>query len=472
MRNRDQTFRKYRRRTVGMIVLVVVIVMLLTGTLAWYNNHEHKTNEASYEQPARYDARLVEDYEAVDDWVVTDPPLTKEISVVNKGVPDDGQCSVYLRITLKEYLESCVETYIYTDDRYIVYNGERALWPGEITIEGVAAGNETLADCAAAVGRFVTFDTLENALAAFPGYSITNVGSDSVTPLVDLATGQSGFFIETRDDALDSQYGRPVITGAIISQATPLISGAVRASDDAEIYHHDPYNGECNYYPLHLGYVFGWADYADLLSPPHIGGNPFRQYVELVYGDVFISLTDFVDANNNNGQPVAKWIYNDTDPTDPYLYWGQYLAPGVQTAYALEQVSLLERFGDVFYYAMHVDMDIVSLPQLDLAWRENIEDPLNVNEKIPAEIRASYLANSPKIKIENHYATPGSLVDFNFDVSPTNSPVQPYKVVRKDIAVNILTVMLQPDINCKPQRKSLSLSLLLFLMTELAWISI
>ena len=357
------------RALAGLAALALALALVLTGTLAWQFNSDHKTNEAGAGL-RRYDARLVEDFREKQRWSVSDPPLLKRVSVVNKGRLPDEYYSVYVRVTLKEYMEFSGVQYVETPQRYMI-GGDlpQPGWNGK--------------------GNFITFETAAEAAEAYPGHAI------SAGVLTDIISGDSGYMVLTQAGDINGQYGRFVVAGIVEGEAESLIPGVRRAVTAVTTDHNAISNGECAYTPLNL------AD----------GENPFRAYVGLGTGQI-VPLSEFENPAGNNGAPMAKWIYNDRDLADPYIYWGQFLTPGEDTALLLESLRLLRQPAGAFYYAMHVDMDAVSIDELmgeACAW----DGP---GDTIPEAVKASYLRYVPGIGAQEQTVNLGDGVRFGYTV--------------------------------------------------------
>ncbi|MDR0286496.1 MAG: DUF6273 domain-containing protein [Clostridiales bacterium] len=297
----------------------------------------------------------MEDYTDSKNWNMLSPKLDKTVSVANVGDVLDNYYSAYVRVSLKEFMQIYETKYNETEHRYMVYDGVRHLFDGETTkINGSLDGK----------GHFVTFSSESAALAAYPGHVIMQ--------LTDCVTGDSGFMVRTQAGDEDGQYGRYVVTSIDdqVPLSTPIIPPCPVGVGDDGYYtdekqapsapngqHHEVKNGECLYPETYLYDLLNGSN-ADISVTKNI-----REYVDMIIPANVKPLSWFVGANNS--KPYAGWIYDDTTTnTDPYIYWGQFLAPGESTADLMEAIELLKRPGDNFYYALHVDMQAISLDEL------------------------------------------------------------------------------------------------------------
>ena len=57
------------------------------------------------------------------------------------------------------------------------------------------------------------------------------------------------------------------------------------------------------------------------------------------------------------------WVYDNTNPNDPYFYWSLPLKPGQTTDQLLKSVTLINQPNGDFFYGIHVDMEAVSADQ-------------------------------------------------------------------------------------------------------------
>ena len=387
--SKENTQARRRKAAMGISAIAVAITLLLGGTFAWQLivGNEHKSSRAGDENEKIYDVTLVEDsINFTPNWRVGQAPLSKNVSVVNNGnVRLNGQ-PVYVRLSIKEYFEYAEDTtYIQTLHRYMVYDGVRALFPGEVTETSGTLGGK---------GRFVMFDNENDAQNAFPNNIVAQ--ADIVTrdggatqeasmKLQDIITGDNAatdyWFVRTQYGDDDGEYGKFMTVGTELGDVTTV--GSAPKAADLDVNHNTPYtphvpgtNDECAY------------DAVNMFDTAAASTNAaFREWVALnITGGNFQALSTW------GGEPVEKWIYNDVDQrggvlSDPYLYWGQALLPGETTLNALDTVQLVKQPGGTFFYTVHVDLEAVSIDALlnGAAWLD-----------MPGAIVASYTENEPE----------------------------------------------------------------------------
>jgi hypothetical protein len=292
--------------------------------------------------------------------------VTKQVSVKNTGLTDGSYSEVYVRIQLKEYFE-IIPMKIESDGyRYMVDN----------------------------TGKFIIYPTEADALAAYEGHTVTE--------LTDAVSGEHGWFVRTQGGDNDGQYGREVYTTYELdySEIQHLV-GTTREDADADALHNTKPNGECTY-PIHF-----WDDISNLNN---VYAQPNAEnYVKWNLGGVVngnptvMLMTDWISAGS---QPVAAWIIDDRDKTDfatgegPWIYWGQLLQPGEETADFLKTIELLQQPDGEFYYAIHVEMEAVSLDEMLRTDVDGEGNPKTQWTDMPTEIKDSYVANSPKVTLD------------------------------------------------------------------------
>ena len=297
-----------KRKVTAIIAIVALVVTSLGATYAYTDYQQHKSNELTG-LAMKYEARLVEDFEEIDDWTVADGAVTKKISIANVGKASDGFGDVYVRMQLKEYMEIAPITYVTTNVRYMIDE----------------------------LGKFRVYQTQAAAQAAYPNHLYAN--------LTDAVTGDSGWFVQTQDKDPNGQMGKHVVTSYTVGQGQKIIGGASGPNRAQTTSHHLHPSDECKYK------VHTW------------NGNELesREYIEWILND-----PDIIMFSAWDGLPVAKWILDDTVQfgADGWVYWGEALAPETSTALFMEAVELIKQPDGSFYYVIHTDMEAVSLDEI------------------------------------------------------------------------------------------------------------
>ncbi|MDR3344577.1 MAG: putative Ig domain-containing protein [Oscillospiraceae bacterium] len=365
------TKRGLKKKVAAVAAVILVLATALGSTLAWRDFSQHKTNEASNKAP-RYETVLVENFDEKKDWKTFDGEITKEISVKNTGIASKGFEETYVRIQLKEYMDFTPMIIEYTTDRYMINTD----------------------------GAYICFSTKAAAQAAYPGapYSKVNGGYNELT---DAVSGVTGWFIPTQEDDHNGQYGKHIVTKYELGAKQFLVgtSAMENARNDANKsisgMHDIKPNGECAY-PIHL---WDGTDLTqDVTAQP--GAN---DYIKWLLGTEIVMLSDW------DGKPAAKWIIDDTaGNANPWIYWGELLLPEQKTANFMEAIELIEQPNGDFYYAIHTEMETVSLDELfgkTSAWPD-----------APGRITDSWKDNSPKTTVSSvalGWNSTGAAVDFS-----------------------------------------------------------
>jgi hypothetical protein len=378
-----------KKKAAAAVSVVLALALGLGGTYMWRDYSQHKTNQAMGEIPA-YDVRLVEDFEEVSSWKTSDPALTKEIRVANVGKATHGFSGVYVRLQLKEYMEIAPITYTQTANRYMI--NEKDNDDGNIN--------------AGADGKFVIYDTEAEAKAAYPGHGVAE--------LTDAVTGQTGWFVQTQAHDPDGQYGKFVVTEIRLGDAESLVDGVERADHDADERHQIKENGEC-LYTVHTwngepdgSRYDGTEMFPDLADAGTLTFHDFVEWIHVENSANLMSLTSFVA---NGSFPIAKWIYDDRSMAaggTNWVYWGKPLEPqnedednpGSTTSNLLDEIKLLLQPQGNFYYAIHADMEALSLDELagtNRTWNDAPEEIINSYINNAASIRLTQLRGTIEI---------------------------------------------------------------------------
>ncbi|MDR0906078.1 MAG: Ig-like domain-containing protein [Oscillospiraceae bacterium] len=342
--------RSFKKKASAIVALMCMVALLLSGTYAYINNSDHKSNEGQGGN-GKYDVKLIEEFEEIDDWKTTDGDVNKQVRVTNLGSKAEGFGAVYVRLALKEYMEIGETTYTYTPERYMVDK----------------------------TGHFVKFDSKEDAEAAYNGHTVAFIK--------DAVTGDEGWFVQTQAHDKDGQYGSFVVTDITIGAAKSIIENVTRAVNAATVDHELQSNGECAY-PVHKWNGITATD----------DGEAFHDYIRWTLGTDVISLSDWIDGG---AQPVAKWIYDNRDVANPFVYWGEALEPGTTTPNLLESIRLINQPDGAFYYALHVDMEALSIDELVKSNPEWQDAP----QEIIDSIKNSSATNNDSIIFSNTSAT-------------------------------------------------------------------
>ncbi|QIK69364.1 hypothetical protein G7062_03215 [Erysipelothrix sp. HDW6C] len=334
---------KNNKKRTGVLAGLLAGALLVTGTLAWQDVSQHKTNKFTTTS-VEHNVTLVETFEEVSNWRKGEAKVN-EIAVRNGQETDDVTQYIYedayVRLQLKEFMEIMNKSYIYSEKRYMV--DEKGNFNRFETLELAQEFMVTLGEDAPEDGRI-----------------------EEVTGFFDKdeeGNAKGFFYIATQQADKNGQYGKFVVMSEVMGEGDVLVEGSVNQNHSSDDQHNSAivddetgaidYNVDEDQYTTHL-----WGTGGNMSAE----GNPFTQYVKWTFGTDVITMADW------NGQPTAKWIV-DTDSTEGYVYWGEKLTHGTDTTVTpkslttnlLEKVTLLEQpYGAAEYY-IHVNMDAVNL---------------------------------------------------------------------------------------------------------------
>ena len=341
-----------KKKAAAAVAVILMLSIAFGSTYAWKDYKQHKTNEFANTE-SKYEAVLSEDFQEKENWRVSDGKIKKTISVTNTGIAENGFEAVYVRIQLKEYMEIIPLEWEETADRYMIDTD----------------------------GKYIVFETEAQARASYPDAPFDELEDGAYKILTDAVSGVTGWFIPTKEYDENGQYGKYVVTKYELDGDLIKVTGddIDRADEDAQkSKKHDvaangvtpDKNGECDY----RKYIWEGTqiDSGGLFT--NTAGNPTMEYIKWILGGNVITLSEWRELCE--GMPVAMWIIDDTAGNDdPWIYWGQRLLPGEQTADFLSAVELIKQPAGNFYYALHTEMQAVSLNELldsDHNWPEDI----------------------------------------------------------------------------------------------------
>ena len=295
-------------------VCALIVVILGFGATALLDYPQHKTNVLSARADSM-DVTLNNSFTTVTDWQAGDT-VSDIISVTNTGLSNVDVC---VRLRLSEYMDISNISHQYVTD---INNNP-------IRFRTYAGGSN--------IGKFIAFENRSDAEneAVSLGLEASRVKGPYKNALDPGDPAGGKYYIATRFGDDNGQYGKYLVKN-IATDVKDIIAGehVWDKTEDTEHYYFVP---------------FVW------------GASPaVRSYVSLNFGSSVIRLSTW------NGDPVAKWIYDDTGTTtDPYVYWGMLLSPETTTTDLLESVTLLTKPEGSLYYALHVDMEATALAEIN-----------------------------------------------------------------------------------------------------------
>jgi len=306
---------------------LVALALVVGGVFAWADNSQHKSNVVTGNNLLdRPDVVLVEKFEEPED-PKPGQEIEKEITIKNTG---DSQ--LFVRLQLKEYMEISKITYSYTEEFLLVDTDGKFMQS-----TGISAADRVSFKAGLDAMGLVYEDSQ---IVAYRAYGET----------VDR------FYLATSATTnINGKYGKRLMLDYDQADPHSLVEGVVRGGYEETIDHRLHPTSECLYTP-HLWNDpppelnnCGQGDYSELYDGTGLG---FHDYFEWKLGTQLIKLSDW------DGQPTAAWILDDAGD-EGWAYWGQALRSGEETAKLLESITLLQRPDGPYYYAIHVDMQVV-----------------------------------------------------------------------------------------------------------------
>lgn len=318
---------------VALIFTVLLLVILaVTGTVAYKDYNQHKSNVLT-SAATQYDVVLVNEFEPIEHWSMGDGAKAAPMYVKNSHSSrgnDTELSDIFVRVQLKEYMETSGQKYIYSDHRFMI-------------------------DTDGNYERFETIDAANNFIASLEN-SDRKTQPQKVQGYFD---DQEYYYIPTQAKDINGQFGLHLVMGVEKDgEAKPLIEGSTRADKEAlKNEHHNPGDiDECDYPIVYFEEKReGWSEAFELRNKSAI-----TEYIKVNFGDEMMTLEEW----EQNPRPVQKWIL-DTRNEEGYMYWGDVLKYDESTAHILESVELLKNVDGMFYYAHHLDLEAVSKDDLE-----------------------------------------------------------------------------------------------------------
>jgi len=403
-----------KKRTIYSIGAIIVALALLIGGTYAYSLFEHKSN--FLKKDARTQARLVENFEDEDDWMVN-TELTKEISVMNMGnttqFPNKGWSDIFVRVQLKEFMEIKSVNYEYYYDGYnpsAPAAGEKDYVRFMIDRSGnfVRVPVSSAATKSAAVTAFINnpsnwTDVLDDPNVATSQFLQSLSASDFVE-IQGFYDDEPYYYIKTSKNFPNGQYGAGVVMKKIVSDTgidIPGMVGVKKATDvdytnykDSVAWH--DHTEECDY-PAHV-----WDP-----DDPEFCNFGTHYYVEWnMNPDHYMYYSEWLESPGI----YEKWIL---DPATGWAYWGSPIPefdPSNTTANVtstlLDSIKLINHPSGEFFYVIHVDMeayDIIELPDDWLirdAFKPN-SDLSFMTARVRGDLATETTKPSPNIRNKN-----------------------------------------------------------------------
>ena len=399
-----------RNRVIASVAsFILILALLLTGTFAFVIPMQHRTNIFEGEG-IQFDATLFDHFREADavNWRRGET-IDKTIYVVNTGENPTSHGPVFVRISLREFMELIPTLVFYWG---VAANGDLFQVP-----HANMFGSSTSRDVDAALFMVETGSGAGNTSHVFVHIpsSVYDYDADEADVLAalqvirpditaqhelvfttDFVSGVEGWFVISREGDIHGQYGRYMVADVTLdtnpANTTLVGSNTPRATNQQFGIHGT--NGECNY-DVHLWHN---AVLTAVVNQLRVGGNlpasytaQYRAWIQWLLGGRVVLLSEWenmtpaerlaaettvVTAPAEHSQaPIGAgvWIIDDRSPTatpasasgvNGWIYWSRQLEVGYRTANFLENVTLLEQPSGAFNYKIHVTMEGVSRESL------------------------------------------------------------------------------------------------------------
>lgn len=362
---------KIKKRLAGVVALLCTAALLLTGTFAWQDFRQHKTNV--FEAKNNPDVTLNDEYDPPKNWNTTVNSLvTKKVSVTNTV---NSSSPVFVRLRFSEYLESYTvdyNTFLPTpegDGKYLLL----ATW---------ASGKD--------VGEYLVWDTQQQAI---DGLAALNL---DLTPY-ELDHDNNGatdtkWYARTRDEELkNGVYGKPMQnpTASQAKTRASLFGGVEKI----------PLNHDIQK-PNEAGYLIHTWDGKSIADKE--SGDPASYYAPIADTEgKYNTISDYIEWElgkdivdyeqwQSSGKASERWILHK----DGWCYWATYLPVATTTSNIMENVRLLQVPNDALDYEIHIDMQAITQDELD----KQTGGAYDVWPEMPTEIRTALKNTIPAMQ--------------------------------------------------------------------------
>lgn len=339
---------KKRLKNAG--IATVAATMLISGSLAWRDVSQHKTNKFKT-RTVTQSMVLVENFNEVSNWS-NGQTVRKEVRVRNGQNTDNTDVNIYedgfVRLQLREFLGKGTPKENVTKERYLIDLSGNYV-KGERKDEAFAAAQ-------------VIWEEV-------PKSNIVQVKTH--TDAENNAPANGFWYVKTDENAPNGVYGK-FIQQSIeeVDKFTSIVDGKVVSENDVDAslkIHNENPNKEAN---------SSIEDNQFFSTRTAQSKSKFDEYVKLDLNDDKVIKKD--DWKADGKKPGAYWIL---DEDNGWAYWGQSLFHGkngsvlnhTMTENFLNSVKLEYSGGEKILYRLHVNMDAVSKEDIKL-WADADED--------------------------------------------------------------------------------------------------
>ena len=347
---------KTKRILSAAATLVVVAAMAVGGTFAYRNREEHKAN--TVQGKAKYQAKLVEEFDRDPKWEVGGPDINKKVSVKNMGgeaphFPGTGWGDIYVGVQILEYMDLTTVNYTYYGDpnpvRFMVdTKGQFVSFPAPSDTAGENPTPEQF-DAIKASAGWKSADVIAD--SAKCGAFFDSLTANDFVRVKGLYDTQDYWYLKTKAGDPNGQYGAYVVTGIAPGATTP-ITGTQRVSADGQAI--STYQTYLDNYAPHL-----WDNCAEAC----------HEYAQLILGNDVMTLSAWNALSPAAKETTKVWILD----ANGWAYWSQALPPYTgtadnETAKLLEAIRPIKEAEDDIYYDVYVHMEAYSKSEIPGGW--------------------------------------------------------------------------------------------------------
>lgn len=357
LKNKTEKRVSSQRKLTMAVSVLAAVALLLTGTFAWTDFEQHKTNVlAGGAKPVSEDrtsVTLIDEFAAPaqGDWEVG-KAYDKKLSVTNTS-EDEESLGVLVRLQIKEFMDARVPKETWEP----IKEGETVLLFATWAADDAASG--------AKKGEYMKWKDVPKdeesgePLLKYEKYDLMGLVENEAGEMVEGVI--ESYALTTNAELSNGVYGKPMY----ISKFTPSEDGKIWGNKDdvapaqltpgSETPHvpQDPGVPECDYT------VYKW-DGKGASAWENGVNNPDDVIHDYITFDAdFITMKEFIDGKKD---PGPFWIV-DTD--DGWVYWGELLKPTDSTDDLITAVTVDVAPGETFTYYMHIDMEAVDLADVD-----------------------------------------------------------------------------------------------------------
>lgn len=349
-----QNNRKSLKKRVSTVTAVLLAAaMLLGATFAWNDTRQHKTNPFSATDGGAAgveirDVTLINPFTPPEQWEWSESQDLTTPNLITVRNMESSTIHTFVRLSLKQYMElTSIGDGSRNDHFYLDEKDQMILFATHAT--GSRRGQYMTADEATALGY-------------------TKYG----TYLVSVGGVETLYATTNHNEIRNGIYGKPMLKAKLQARWGDVPRATTVHGPQT------PGKGECSYTPVikdttTLAPV--QIQFADVSKDDL---QELDKYVAIDWNAAnMMTFEEWADTAGNNGQWVAKWIYDDSKAANStqqegWVYWGAPLEQTQETLTLINNIKTLKGVGPIkegfdglsligqVNYMLHTDMEAVS----------------------------------------------------------------------------------------------------------------